>query len=110
MNNLPNEILEIIWSFDSTFHEKYKKYINKIDELCSEKRSLIISINNFNPEIKKNNLEYIIKSSKKICKNLNLLQIYWKKIHDSNIYEQEIYKIENEIQYKIYFINYPNLR
>ena len=100
MNKLPNEILEIIWSYDSTYHEKYKKCINEIN----------INISNYIPDNLKNDVDYILKETNKHVHNINLIKMYWNKIYYYHNYELEVYKNINEIIYNVYYISYPNLK
>ena len=32
MNHLPDDILKIIWNFDNTYHEEYKKCMDQIEK------------------------------------------------------------------------------
>ena len=110
MNKLPNEILEIIWSYDSTYHEKYKKCINEIKEIFKETNMLNINISNYIPDNLKNDVDYILKETNKHVHNINLIKMYWNKIYYYHNYELEVYKNINEIIYNVYYISYPNLK
>ena len=110
MNKLPNEILEIIWSFDSTFHEKYKKCIDEIQEIFKETNMLNININHYIPNNLKNNIDYVLKETNKHVHNINLIKMYWNKIYYYHNYELEVYKNVNSIIYNVYYISYPNLK
>ena len=110
MNNLPNEILEIIWSFDSTFHEEYKKCIDEIEEIFKERNMLNINISHYIPNNLKNNIDYVLKETNKHVHNVNLIKMYWNKIYYYHNYELEVCKNVNEIIYNVYYISYPNLK
>lgn len=109
MNNLPNEILEIIWSFDSTFHEEYKKKcINEINKLFENKNNLIISITDYINYQNRKDLNYIIKNKKKIINQKICNSLYKHRIINSDIKEYEIYYRNNEIKLVVYYIKYNN--
>lgn len=110
MNKLPNEILQIIWSFDNTFHEKYKECIYDIEDIFKETNMLNINISHYIPFNLRNDINFILKETNRHVRNINLIRMYWNKIYYYHNYELEVIKKDNEIIYSVYYISYPNLK
>lgn len=109
MYNLPNDIINHIWSFDNSVNEYYKNCILQLNKLFNNKKTLTINVTDFIHYSMKNNINYILNKKKNNIGNIDSVNKYKYNIDNSYISEYEIYYKNNNIIYKIIYVKFLDL-